>query len=190
MPSTKRKYGQMGTYLQHKRVFRKKSSLKPRSEIKHKDYILTATAFTAGAVAPVSIIGEGTDSTDRVGRRIALKNCQVKFCIQGSSTARFRVVLFRSVGPLGTFASYLSAYNAPVNPDRAKVVMDKYVNGCPGIDAANIDMSINLHNSLVKYTADTATSDQDGQLGILLATDAVAAGQQIDGHVRTWFFDV
>jgi len=193
--SRKRKYGQ-ATYMGRNTKFVKvpKASLKPRSEIKHKDYLLSFVNITGGAVAPVSAIGEGTDSTDRIGRRIALKNCQVKLSVYSGGAgnpAETRVVLFRAVGPLGAFADYLTDASSPVNPDRAKVVLD-----CMQVVTADhnndfhIDQSINLKSKMVKYTTDTATSDQDGQLSILIAYSPAGTAPVINGWIRVWFYDV
>lgn len=113
-----------------------------RNELKviNTDQSLSTTVASAGAVTLINGVAQGTDYTDRIGRKITMKSIFSKFFLLPNSTTNqvngniVRVMVFydtqtNAAAPTVADVLQTAAYDAPINlsnRDRFKVILDKY----------------------------------------------------------------
>jgi len=188
----KRKYSDSGS--SSKKFKAMPRSYKPSGEKKHHDVAHGATTFNNTAVAiKFSDMAESADSTGRVGRRINASTLEVHLSVkENGSEGTARIVFFKCIGKYTTsIGDYLTAYNSPLNADRAYPIYDKIINLTSN---ATHNMSINRRfkiNKQLKYTSSGATDDADGAIiGVFFGVADLTNEMTFEGSTRLWFTDV
>lgn len=112
-----------------------------RDELKVIDLATTGTVVTTGTVTLLNSIAQGTDYTQRVGRKVYLKSLLFQLDLQPTGTASIPIGDFirclvvydcqtNAVAPAITDVLQNGAWNSPMNlsnRDRFKVLLDKRV---------------------------------------------------------------
>lgn len=189
----KRKWEQSGSYWKKAKTAIRRS-FKPSGEAKHFDSASGIVAFNnTHAVIKLSDISEGSDSTNRIGRRITAHKLELRLSIAETGTeTTVRCIVIRCVGKYtGTPSNYLSAWNVPTDADRCYCLYDNiFTLTANDKHQHSIVKTINLHNLKLKYTGSGATDDQEGCLIFMCVANADPANDPTyTGSTRLWFYD-
>lgn len=177
-------------------------ALKP--EPKYVDYAFSGGSITGGTpgVFLLSPVGAGTDSTDRVGRKLNWKNFRIRFTVYQGSTATLanvRVIVFldRQSNANLPIASDVVANVATSetatnwsNRERFKILVDEYL---PNVGNSNdsvgtIDRFVKLNEpATFSSTANTITAYISGAIGMLIMSDQTITSASGTGDARAGY---
>lgn len=173
---------------------------RPRSEVKHFDFLQTpAFAKAAGSDHFLGAVAEGSDSTDRNGRRIFPISLDLKFTTASETltSGYCRILVIRSKGKYTlTQSDYLATYLSGPNIDRCSVLYDKLLVASSFVTTSgqsgpsnSINLRIPLGKKQITFSGTTGADDQDGQIIILVYSNADDYFKY-SVYSRLWFKDV
>lgn len=186
-----------------------------RAELKYVDVDLVATATSAaGTVTLLNGVAQGSDVSQRIGRKFMIKSSQIRLAVYPNSATTnqvgdiVRVMILFDCQPNSVIAAVgdvleIATWESPLNlnnRDRFKVIMDKTITmnpvvytaaaltaGAPVVKAMKRYKKLNLE-VINSGTGATVGSIQTGAL-ILLTIGLVNNGSTINWYHRTRYTD-
>lgn len=170
-------------------------SFRPRTEVKHFDVYESTSIINTPTMNVLGLIAEGSDSVDRIGRRILPISLDLALVCSGGGAAGpylMRVVVFRCKGKYTTTGTdYVASFGAMPNPDRCTVLFDEVLaTGNNDQAGPTFHRKIKLGTKVLSFTSSAAADDQDGQIVAYTMTPSDYAADPVRTiKTRLWFKD-